>query len=112
MMDYDEIRDVMEVAEKAEKKGCDVVAVFREFRRLSDEGIELAPDEAFRHFQRIGWGEDPQPGCLYDTAAFFEQDFICQECGREISGEDFVYFPADGKDRTLCGSCIDAEVTT
>ena len=63
-------------------------------------------------------GTDPQKGgvmktgALYDTAEFFEQDFVCQECGREISGSDFVYFPADGKDRTLCGSCIDAEVTT
>ena len=48
-------------------------------------------------------------GALYDTAEFFEQDFVCQECGREISGEDFVYFSADGRDRELCGSCIDAE---
>ena len=51
-------------------------------------------------------------GALYDTAEFFEQDFVCQECGREISGSDFVYFPADGRDRELCGSCIDQEVTT
>ena len=51
-------------------------------------------------------------GALYDTAEFFEQDFVCQECGRVISGEDFVYFPVDGRDRELCGSCIDAEVTT
>ena len=58
MMDYSEIREVMNIAEQAKSHGCDVVEVFREFRRLSDEGIELAPDEAFRHFQRIGWGEE------------------------------------------------------
>ena len=54
---YEEIREVMDIAEKAEKNGCDVVAVFREMRRLSDEGIELEPDEALQHFQRIGWGK-------------------------------------------------------
>ena len=51
-------------------------------------------------------------GCLYDRASFWGQAFTCGEWGRELTGDDFVYFPFFAPDRTLCGSCVNAEVAT
>ena len=48
-----------------------------------------------------------ETGAIYDEAEFFEQDFSCGECGRELTGPDLVFFSIEEIDRALCSKCID-----